>query len=928
MAKLIVLAKKYQGEHEIPEKGLTVGRADKADVVIPDNQLSRKHFEITFSAGEYFIADLGSTNGTELKGKTLKKKEKLADGDEIEIGKIKFRFSANGSVAEEESDIELDVGEADDDVSLDLDDDIDLPMDDKPARRNEAEVATTLAAPKTKDDDDLGIEDPEDDFKMEDPDEFNFDDDDEEPAQQPLKPDGFVASDEVETRKTDAARPAPKSSGKKTFVVPGLGAGAKLECKSGALVGEVFKLEGSSLTFGRKKTNGVVVPDNGISGAHAEIQATAGGYFIYDLESTNGTTVGGKKIKKQRIYNGDIIILGEVAEFEFFCEIAKKDVSKITKVSDSSPKQIASMKDLVVDFSKDDENFISHSEGGSGGGSFTALVIGGTALLVILGAAMIFYVLSLAPETSGGLSDQGPEEGQEGDDTAGETAKESWDRPANSEAMSANVGFAMAEFYPQGDATFKDLASEQRTYRTELFVGSNLLGFAPQRIAKVDESLFGSAGVSTGGSLTHPKNPGAPVKFREYALGDGSEIDVIYAFERVALDRAGDLRFCVDLSGSAGGGEFLYKLGSGEFKTYYDGSDFQKQVAVRTIGGVPPALTEEARGLVKTGAIVSEVIFGLLESRTRLTMHVFPVTGDSAPSAADAGEKTGFALSIESLGDGANRIVLHLPSGVASGGGGNDLGVMLKLSRALDVESFRHLVDRIAQNQSQSSVARLATSGETISLCQKGLLDFLEFGLEAAQFAGALRSEAQFLLDEVDALEANLHESRFFENKFLARDVVERCQKLRDSLPEELIEDRMDGFLLRQLAGFEFLKILAVTESLAKIRAQVERIPEIHSLAQALVTDIAASTDERGAEPYLESAEDMYSAGMLNYAEELYREIVEKFPASSAYAKAKQRLAGIADHYKMKADESDALGFANVATRYRQREQALRNYLK
>ena len=53
-----------------------------------------------------------------------------------------------------------------------------------------------------------------------------------------------------------------------------------------------------------------------MSREHAEIIRTAGGFAIRDLGSTNGTLVNGKRADKQRLGDGDLILIADV-EFTF-----------------------------------------------------------------------------------------------------------------------------------------------------------------------------------------------------------------------------------------------------------------------------------------------------------------------------------------------------------------------------------------------------------------------------------------------------------------------------------------------------------------------------------------------------------------------------------------------------------------------------------
>jgi pSer/pThr/pTyr-binding forkhead associated (FHA) protein len=61
----------------------------------PEAKVSRRHARITLTNGQYFLEDLGSTNGTFInRGKRLApgQRQALCDGDEIIVGKTFLRF--------------------------------------------------------------------------------------------------------------------------------------------------------------------------------------------------------------------------------------------------------------------------------------------------------------------------------------------------------------------------------------------------------------------------------------------------------------------------------------------------------------------------------------------------------------------------------------------------------------------------------------------------------------------------------------------------------------------------------------------------------------------------------------------------------------------------------------------------------------------
>ena len=70
----------------------TVGRSPTADVRIDDPYASSAHARI-FPRGQFmYIEDMGSTNGTYLNGRQLRKPEQLRVADTIRIGDTEYRY--------------------------------------------------------------------------------------------------------------------------------------------------------------------------------------------------------------------------------------------------------------------------------------------------------------------------------------------------------------------------------------------------------------------------------------------------------------------------------------------------------------------------------------------------------------------------------------------------------------------------------------------------------------------------------------------------------------------------------------------------------------------------------------------------------------------------------------------------------------------
>lgn len=74
-----------------------------------------------------------------------------------------------------------------------------------------------------------------------------------------------------------------------------------------------FTTSGGAITIGRALDNAIVVHDPMVSAHHARVSPRGGGsYLVEDLDSTNGTFVGGVRIGRQVVPPGSIISLGKV----------------------------------------------------------------------------------------------------------------------------------------------------------------------------------------------------------------------------------------------------------------------------------------------------------------------------------------------------------------------------------------------------------------------------------------------------------------------------------------------------------------------------------------------------------------------------------------------------------------------------------------
>lgn len=78
-------------EVQLTKERTTLGRRPYNDIVIDNLAVSGEHAVIHMAGHDVEIEDLGSTNGTYVNGRAVKRND-LRNGDMIEVGKYKIRF--------------------------------------------------------------------------------------------------------------------------------------------------------------------------------------------------------------------------------------------------------------------------------------------------------------------------------------------------------------------------------------------------------------------------------------------------------------------------------------------------------------------------------------------------------------------------------------------------------------------------------------------------------------------------------------------------------------------------------------------------------------------------------------------------------------------------------------------------------------------
>ena len=91
--RLVEAGKAPAETHEVmvDEEEFIIGRGRDCSLQINEAEVSRHHCMLRGRGEQYTLSDLGSSNGTFLNGNRLRSQATLQDGDELRIGRHRFR---------------------------------------------------------------------------------------------------------------------------------------------------------------------------------------------------------------------------------------------------------------------------------------------------------------------------------------------------------------------------------------------------------------------------------------------------------------------------------------------------------------------------------------------------------------------------------------------------------------------------------------------------------------------------------------------------------------------------------------------------------------------------------------------------------------------------------------------------------------------
>ena len=120
-----------------------------------------------------------------------------------------------------------------------------------------------------------------------------------------ITPDEAPAPD-VEPGATMVYKPKPAE----TEAVSAEELGLEREVASLTVDGKRHELDKRRVVIGRSRDCDIQVADANVSRRHAEVRQEGAAYWVVDLDSTNGTEVNGRRLKRAKLKPGDTITVG------------------------------------------------------------------------------------------------------------------------------------------------------------------------------------------------------------------------------------------------------------------------------------------------------------------------------------------------------------------------------------------------------------------------------------------------------------------------------------------------------------------------------------------------------------------------------------------------------------------------------------------
>ena len=263
-------------EYLVPERGITIGRDASSDVVVAQNEVSRRHAEIVPSERGYLLHD-HSTNGVHVNGVRVLQSQVLNRSDVVRVGSEEFRFYADVIISGTMPAATMPAG-ATPPVKAPAPPAASGARSERAVEPPPPRVQTAPAMPAAA------------------------------PAvAAPVESESTLRVAAVPDEAPPAAPPpvAPQAAVPAASVADSRPVLAILEIiNEGVSRGKRYEVRVPLAHVGRGAHNDVVIDDDSVSDIHAKLQRREDGWYLIDLASTNGTYVGGSRLTHERRLDG------------------------------------------------------------------------------------------------------------------------------------------------------------------------------------------------------------------------------------------------------------------------------------------------------------------------------------------------------------------------------------------------------------------------------------------------------------------------------------------------------------------------------------------------------------------------------------------------------------------------------------------------
>ncbi len=242
-------------EYSISEQGIVIGRDASSDVVVAQNEVSRRHAEIVPDEQGYVVRDL-STNGVFVNGERITESQVLSRADVVRVGTEEFRFYADVAPAAPKKII------------------------------SESVIAAAVSA--------LGAT--------------------QTPPQEQTTPPSPPPPSSTAPKPVAAPAARPSTSSRNGIEPPTAPVATRPDTRpvlaslevvnEGVDKGKRYEIRVPLAHVGRGTHNDVVISNDSVSDAHAKLTLRDNVWFIADLGSTNGTYVAGVRLTSEQRLDG------------------------------------------------------------------------------------------------------------------------------------------------------------------------------------------------------------------------------------------------------------------------------------------------------------------------------------------------------------------------------------------------------------------------------------------------------------------------------------------------------------------------------------------------------------------------------------------------------------------------------------------------